>query len=168
MDGLEIGVGAAGSPDPEERLQEMALRVVAAAGLELVELVWRRSAGRRLLRLDIDRAGPHGVTLEECRLVSRNLAAELDEDDDDLVAGSYVLEVSSPGIDRPIRSADDIRRNTGRRVVVTTTEPIGGRRKFHGVLLGGDAARIRIAIEGEQELEIPFQAIAKARQEAAF
>ena len=103
--------------------------------MELVELTLRGSSRRRTLRVDIDRPGPRGVDLEDCKRVSELLGAAI-EADDDLIDGSYVLEVSSPGIDRPIRSVDDIRRNTGRRVVVTTREAAEERRSVRGLLAG--------------------------------
>jgi ribosome maturation factor RimP len=149
-----------------ERLERLARSVVEASGLELVELTLRGSSTRRVLRLDIDRAGPGGLGLEDCQLVSGQLGAVLEEDD--TIQGSYVLEVSSPGIDRPIQTDDDIRRNTGRRIRVDTTEPVDGRKQFAGVLLGGETNWLELRTDDDTVLKIPRDLIHAARQEAAF
>jgi len=147
-------------------LERLAAKVVSDAGLELVELSLRGSSKKRVLRLDIDRAGPGGVGLEDCQHVSKHVGAALEETD--LIQSTYVLEVSSPGIDRPIRTDDDIRRNAGRRVRIETTEPIEGRRMFAGVLVGGEADWLELRIDDEEVLKIPRDRIQMARQEASF
>ncbi|NIM02320.1 MAG: ribosome maturation factor RimP [Acidobacteria bacterium] len=149
-----------------EELGRLAGKVVADAGLELVELNLKGSSRKRVLRLDIDRPGPGGVGLEDCQLVSRQLGAALEEAD--LIQSAYVLEVSSPGIDRPIRTDDDIRRNAGRRVQIETTEPIEGRRVFAGVLVGGQADWVELRIDEAEVVKIPRDCIQLARQEASF
>lgn len=149
-----------------EQLERLAAGIVGDAGLELVELSLRGSTKKRVLRLDIDRAGPGGVGLEDCQLVSGRIGAALEEAD--LLRSSYVLEVSSPGIDRPIRTDDDIRRNAGRRVQIETTEPIAGRRIFAGVLLGAEDDWLELRIDDEETLKIPRDRIQIARQEASF
>ena len=149
-----------------EQLERVAARVVGEVGLELVALTLRGSSKKRVLRLDIDRAGPGGVRLEDCQLVSGHVGAALEEDD--LIQGSYFLEVSSPGIDRPIRTDDDIRRNTGRRVQIETNEPFEGRKMFAGVLVGGAADWLELRIDDETVLRIPRDRIRIAHQEAAL
>jgi ribosome maturation factor RimP len=148
------------------QLERLAARVVGEVGLELVDLTLRGSSKKRMLRLDIDRAGPGGVGLEDCQLVSGHIGAALEEAD--LIQSSYVLEVSSPGIDRPIRTDDDIRRNTGRRVRIETTEPVEGRKVFAGVLMGGALDWLELRIDDETVLRIPRDRIQTARQEAAL
>lgn len=149
-----------------EELGRMAGKVVEDAGLELVELSLKGSSKKRVLRLDIDRPGPGGVGLEDCQLVSQRIGSALEEED--LLRSSYVLEVSSPGIDRPIRTDDDIRRNSGRRVQIETTEPIEGRRVFAGVLVGGEADWVELRIDESEVVKIPRDCIQMARQEASF
>ena len=149
-----------------EELERLAARVVADVGLELVEMSLRGSSKRRVLRLDIDRAGPGGVRLEDCQLVSKQIGPALEEAN--LLDASYVLEVSSPGIDRPIRTDDDIRRNAGRRVQIETTEPIDGRKTFAGVLVGAEANWLELRIDDQEVLKIPRDRIQVARQEASF
>jgi ribosome maturation factor RimP len=149
----------------EDEIRKLASPVVSDLGLEIVDAVFRRHGQRWHLRIDIDRPGSDGVRLEDCERVSGALEAALDESG--VVDDSYVMEVSSPGLDRPIRTDDDIRRNTGRSVVVETREPIDGRRSFQGVLLGadGDALRLR---EARGETRVPRSLIVKAHQEIAF
>ena len=107
-----------------------------------------------------------GLGLEDCQLVSKHMGTVLEEED--TIPGSYVLEVSSPGIDRPIRTDDDIRRNTGRRVRVETSEPIEGRQQFAGVLVGGEANWLELRGDDDSVVRIPRDRIQVARQEATF
>jgi ribosome maturation factor RimP len=147
-------------------LRSLASRLAEESGVELVELTLKGSSRRRLLRVDIDRAGPQGVDLDDCKRVSEALGAALE--DEGLIRDSYVLEVSSPGADRPIVSADDIRRNTGRPVVVTTREAVEGRRTFRGRLCGERNGSLLLAGEDLEEITIPLEKIEAARQEIGF
>jgi len=149
-----------------EKLERLVAKAVGDVGLELVELSLRGSSKKRVLRLDIDRVGPAGIGLEDCRLASRHIGAALEETG--LIQNSYVLEVSSPGIDRPIRTDDDIRRNAGRRIQIETVEPIEGRKRFTGVLVGGEADWLELRIDNEEVLKIPRDRIQVARQEVSF
>ena len=149
-----------------EELEQLVAKVVGDEGLELVEMNLRGSSKKRVLRLDIDRAGPGGVGLEDCQHVSKQIGPALE--DAGLIQDSYVLEVSSPGIARPIRTDDDIRRNSGRRVQIETTEPIEGRKLFAGVLVGAEADWLELRIDNQEVLKIPRNRIQMARQEASF
>ena len=141
--------------------------VVAGFGLELVKLTLARAKRGWRIRLDIDRAGPVGVGLDDCQRVSHEIGARLEEQD--RIPGSYVLEVSSPGADRPIRTPDDVRRNTGRRVEIETREPVDGRRSFRGVLAGQDGPALLLRLdEGDTVVHIPLDRITLARQELGF
>jgi ribosome maturation factor RimP len=146
-----------------DELQRLAGRAAEEAGVELVEVVLKGSSRRRSLRVDIDRAGPRGTDLEDCRRVSELLGAAIEETD--AIRESYLLEVSSPGLDRPIRSADDIRRNTGRRIAVSVREPMEGRRLFRGLLEGERDGCILLCDDESGEIEIPLEKIEMARQE---
>jgi ribosome maturation factor RimP len=150
----------------ETELGRLAAPILAQGGLELVEVVLKGTPGRRLVRLDIDRPGAAGVDLADCERVSRTLGEVLEGSD--LIQGGYVLEVSSPGVDRPIRSADDFRRNTGRRIVVTTSDADGTRRSHHGTLLGCENGELRLEGEDREEMRIPLDGVVTARQEVAF
>jgi len=153
------------SQDPESELRRLIEPILGAEGLELVELALKGGSAHRLLRLDIDRAGAGGVDLADCQRISRALEDVLDESD--LIPGHYVLEVSSPGIDRPIRTPDDIRRNTGRWVVVTTSEA-GHERAYRGKLLGSSEGSMRLETEDREEIRIPLETVVTARREVRF
>src|SRR5205823_9818653 len=101
-----------------EKVREIAGRVAADRGLEIFDVQFRREAPGMVLRVQIDRPGPaasaeESVSVEDCARVSRDLSAILDVDD--VVPTAYTLEVSSPGLDRPLRREDDYRRFAGRR-----------------------------------------------------
>jgi ribosome maturation factor RimP len=163
--GPETGVGSRHEALLAD-LRRVVERVVAGAGLELVELRLGGSSRRRTVRLDIDRAGPSGVGLDDCQRISGEVGRALDATD--LLPGSYVLEVSSPGVDRPIRDADEIRRNTGRRIIVATTEPIEECRDFRGVLLGAEGGRLLLRLDDDRVVRIRLDQVQSARQEVGF
>lgn len=150
-----------------EALRRETEPIATSLGVELVEVSVRGSSRRRLIRFDIDRAGPQGVGIDDCKRVSDALGEALEAMD--WVAESYVLEVSSPGVDRPIRDADDVRRNTGRRIVVTMREPLDGRTTFRGVLTGGDGQALTVQEDSDADaVLIPLGEIAIARQDVGF
>lgn len=123
------------------RTEEVIAPVVAGMGYELVDL--QASNGGRLLRLFIDRDG--GVGVEDCAAVSRQLARVLEVEGIDYER----LEVSSPGLDRPLRKSGDFVRFAGQRAEVRMRTPDGtGRRRFVGVLRGADDDWVRLQVEG--------------------
>lgn len=142
-------------PDREEviqRVETLAEPVLRSEGLDLVEVQYRRERSGWVLRLFIDRRpageqsggeGPlgSGVTLDDCTAVSQELGPLLEVED--FIPGAYTLEVSSPGLDRPLKKPADFERFAGRPVRVKT-----GRRKIRGRLLGLEAGVIRLEVEG--------------------
>jgi ribosome maturation factor RimP len=108
--------------------------VVEGLGYELVDLQLRSESGRMILRLLADRPG--GITLDECARLSREVSPHLEVADP--IRGRYVLEVSSPGIQRPLRRREDFERFRGEKVVVRTSEPLEGRKTFRGKNRGVD------------------------------
>ena len=148
------------------RLRELASGVVSSLGLELVELSLHGSSAHRTLRVDIDRAGPRGVNLDDCQRVSGALGEALDTGD--LIDARYVLQVSSPGLDRPLRTIDDYRRSTGRRLVVKTRVPTLGKSSFRGVLLGSSEDSLRIDDDELGEVDLSPDDIQSACQDAGF
>jgi ribosome maturation factor RimP len=132
--------------------------VVEAAGLELVEVTFRREAGRKVLRVVVDRDG--GVDLDAISDTAEKVSRRLDLEG--VAPGPYALEVSSPGIERPLRRPVDFERRVGDRVRVRTTEQIDGARNHVGALVSADAETIVIATEGG-ELRVPYDRIASAR-----
>jgi ribosome maturation factor RimP len=147
-------------------LRVLAETVARAAGVEVVDLRVRGSSDRRIVRVDIDRPGPTGVTLADCQSVSVELGHAID--DSGTLDEGYVLEVSSPGADRPIRTADDVRRNLGRRVEIVTRSPIEGRREFRGVLAGVVDDSLCLVDDTSGEVRIQLEHVALARQEMVF
>ncbi len=126
-----------------EHVREIAERVAASYGLELVEAEFRGGGQARMLRLYIDRAG--GVSHEDCANVSREVGTILDVEDA-VSGGSYVLEVSSPGLDRKLLKSSDYERFAGSRIRVTTREPVEGSRHFEGRLEGLSEGRVRLEL----------------------
>ncbi len=114
-----------------ERLMRVVEPVVEALGYELVLLEFVPSQRSAMLRLFIE--APTGISLEDCERVSREVAAVLDVEDP--ISQSYRLEVSSPGMDRPLVKPEHYRRFCGERIQVQMLNPVDGRRKFRGVLL---------------------------------
>ncbi|MFO1394273.1 MAG: ribosome maturation factor RimP [Steroidobacteraceae bacterium] len=130
--------------------------VVEAQGCELWELEW--TAGRAgLLRLYID--APAGITLDDCERVSRAVSEVLDRDDP--IAGEYTLEVSSPGLERPLRTAAQFARYVGETVFVELATPLDGRRRYKGALLAAGAETIEVEVDG-QTYGLPIRGIRKA------
>src|SRR5437773_10520858 len=122
-----------------EQVRSVATRVAAGYGLEIFEVQFRREAPGMVLRVRIDRPGPaasaeESVSVEDCAHVSRDLSAVLDVED--VVPTAYTLEVSSPGLDRPLRGDGDYRRFAGRRAKIVMREKVDGQGFFKGTLKG--------------------------------
>lgn len=145
------------------RIWELAGPLAETRGLEIIDIELRRegSRGGRVLRLYLDREG--GPNMDELSQVSRDLSAQLDEHGD-VIEGAYTLEVSSPGINRPLKLPGHFQRFIGKRVRVRTREPIQGRRSFLGPLLEVSTERIAVNQDGVR-LEIPFAMIEKSNYE---
>src|SRR5437868_13015048 len=110
-----------------ERVREIAERVASSSGLEVVDVDFRGGGKSRMLRITIDKPG--GVTHEDCANVSREVGTILDVEDA-VPGGSYLLEVSSPGLDRKLVRPGDYQRFTGNRIKLTTRTPVEGNRHF--------------------------------------
>ena len=132
--------------------------VVEASGLELVEVTFRREAGRKVLRVVVDREG--GVDIDTISATAEQVSRRLDLEG--FAPGPYALEVSSPGIERPLRRPVEFRRRVGDRVKVRTVTPIEGARNHAGALISADAEAIVVATDGG-ELRVPYEEIASAR-----
>jgi len=144
-----------GAPDVEELVRP----VVEAAGLELWEVVYRKEAGRRLLRVVVDRDG--GVDLDTISTTSDRLSRRLDLEgfSDDR---AYDLEVTSPGLERPLRERRHFERSVGERVKVKTVAPVEGRSVLEGALVSADADGLVISSDGG-ERRVRYEDIASAR-----
>jgi len=163
------GVTVTGSVSrAEEDLERLLEALVEELGFELVEMERAGHRARPLLRLRIDRPDSvpgRGVTVDDCAGVSRALERVLDARDD--LPGHYILEVSSPGVERPLRKRRDFERSVGQEVAVRGYEPLaGGSKRLEGVLLGvegsGEQERLRLRIAEDTEVEILRSAVAKA------
>ena len=149
------------TPETMERVRTLAQDILGFEGMELVHLEMKREPGGLLLRLYIDKEG--GVTLDDCAKVSRQLSAQLDVEDP--IEERYTLEVSSPGLDRPLVSEGDFARFAGRRIRLTTRLPLDGRRNFLGRLEGLVQGCIHMTLEGGHRVSIPRDQVAKVRLE---
>ncbi|MBU6469980.1 MAG: ribosome maturation factor RimP [Gammaproteobacteria bacterium] len=144
-------------------MRETLLRIIEPAvnglGYELVDLEFQG----KLLRLYIDQ--PQGVTLDDCEQVSRQISAVLDVADP--IPGAYTLEVSSPGLDRPLRKPADFSAQAGKRARIELTLPLNGRRRFAGTLRGVEHDEVLIEVDGAM-FRLPCTQIAKARLAPEF
>jgi ribosome maturation factor RimP len=131
--------------------------VVEGAGFELVEVTFRRESGRQVLRVTVDR---EGMDLDAISALSEKVSRRLDLED--FGRGRYELEISSPGIERPLRTPAQFRRSIGARVKVKTAEPVDGARVHSGVLVAADDETVVVDVDGV-ERPITLAAVASAR-----
>jgi len=159
-----------------DELRAVATRIAQSYGLELFDVQFRRESHGWVLRVILDRtsAGPAAateepVTIEDCRRVSEDLSARLDIEPE--LAGNpdrtYTLEVSSPGLDRPLRGEADYRRFAGRLAKIVTREPVGRQSHFAGRLSGVEEGQV-ILVEGKRTHRVPLAAISRARLDVEF
>jgi len=147
-----------GKEDIQNSIQQLVESVCESEGIELVLLEYRRESGGLILRIYIDKPG--GVTLDNCTSVSRQLDDLLDIHFDELPP--YTLEVSSPGIDRPLVKKGDYVKFMGKSAKIKTKTPLNGQRNFTGVLAGVDGESISLEIRGKT-VSIPLDEIIKGR-----
>ncbi|MFA9460732.1 ribosome maturation factor RimP [Thiohalorhabdus methylotrophus] len=138
-------------------LIQMLEPTVRAMGYELVELELVGGSGNRVLRLFIDT--PSGVTLDDCEAVSGAVEEVLDGEDP--IPGEYSLEISSPGVDRPLRKDEDYQRFAGETVKIKTFGPVDGQRSFTGTLIGLEEGQVILNTPAGRAA-IPREQIAKA------
>jgi ribosome maturation factor RimP len=145
-----------------ERVWRLAAPLAAQEGMEIVDIEFRHEGGRsgRVLRLYLDKEG--GLKMDDISQVSRALSDVLDAAD--AVEGAYTLEVSSPGINRPLRRPEHFARFVGKRIRVRTRDMIQGRRSFLGILDEVVEDRITLSQDGT-EFQIPFSQIEKSNYE---
>jgi ribosome maturation factor RimP len=160
-------LGASGSmasdTDIVARIKQIAEPIVQCEGMELVDLEFRPEKRGRVLRLIIDREG--GITLDHCASISREVDKNLDIAG--IPPGPYTLEVSSPGLNRPLKRQADFDRFRNRQIKVKTAMAIGGRKTFRGRLLAYQDGIVEIE-QGNGVTQIPFDQIVKANLEYEF
>jgi ribosome maturation factor RimP len=139
-------------------------RVTNREGLELVHWEMTGPRNNSVLRIFIDKEG--GVTHGDCEIVSHQVGTLLDVED--LIADQYMLEVSSPGVDRPLYKRADYERFTGNKVKLKTQQPVNGQRNFQGRLLGIDGDMVKLETPDKGIVEIAFELITKANIEYEF
>ncbi|WP_449241504.1 ribosome maturation factor RimP [Desulfoscipio gibsoniae] len=132
-------------------------------GLDLVDVKYTREGGRWFLRVFIDK--PAGVGLEDCQLVSGSIDPLLDEHDP--IPHAYTLEVSSPGLNRPLNKPADFIRFTGENIKLTTFAPVEGRRKFKGKIIAAENCSITLDVDGTSVV-LPLNQVASARLSPEF
>ncbi len=141
------------------QLQQMIEPLIVDLGLELVGIEFATSASGGLVRVYIDEP-ERGVGIEDCERASREISALLDVNDP--IAGRYTLEVSSPGLERPLFTPEHFRRFAGEQVKITVNLPLDGRRRFQGAITDIDDERVTIDQDGKP-VTIAHANIAKAR-----
>ena len=133
--------------DYESRTEELLEPIVAEAGFELVDGEYVKEAGTWYLRAYIDKPG--GITVDDCEVISRKFSDILDEKD--YIEDSYIFEVSSPGLGRPLKKEKDFQRSLGEDVEIRTYRPIDGQKEFGGVLKAFDKNTVTIAYEEDEQ-----------------
>jgi ribosome maturation factor RimP len=153
-----------GKGDLLDRIERLAKPLIESEGMDLVDLQFKREGNRWYLRLFIDKPG--GISLDDCQNISYQIGELLDIEE--VIDKRYILEVSSPGLDRPLKREEDYQRFVGRLVKLTTSLPIMGKRVFVGRLRDLENKKVKIQLNSGETLFIPFASIAKARLEVEF
>lgn len=142
------------------QIEALLAPALAAMGYDIVRVLLAGNERQRRLQIMAERKDGSGMDLNDCAEVSRASEAILDVEDP--IAGAYVLEVSSPGMDRPLTRLTDFERFAGHEAKVELLRPVEGRRRFRGRLSGVEDAQIRIVVEGT-EWRLPFDEVEKAK-----
>jgi len=146
--------------DLSARVAEIVAPSIAAMGYELVRV--QLMGGRApVLQVMAERADRAGMTVDDCAEISRAVSALLDVEDP--IDGAYALEVSSPGIDRPLVALKDFERFAGHLAKVETRVPVDGRKRFRGILAGVDAEQVRLDLVENGAVLLPFEQISRAK-----
>jgi ribosome maturation factor RimP len=143
-----------------KRIDVVVAPILDEMSLELVEVEFRPTGNRWLVRIYIDRDG--GVTIDDCERVSRELGRVLDVDD--VIDHPYVLEVSSPGLTRPLKRREDFERYRGKSCKIITTAPVDGKTELRGEIVAVEAHVVKMRDE-DGIREVPLDLIKKARLE---
>lgn len=143
-----------------DRVRPMVDPILLNEGMELIDIEYRRESKGWILRLYLDKEG--GVTLDDCTRVSQEVGRSLDIED--FIQTPYTLEVSSPGLTRPLKTDKDFMKYCYRLIKVKTVDPIENRRQFKGRLLGVSESRIEIEVDGGV-FQISLSNVAKANLE---
>lgn len=142
--------------------------VVESLGMELADLEYAGGGRKGILRITIDRSGgpENSVSLRDCEEVSRQVSALLDVEDP--IPATFTLEVSSPGLDRPLKKIEDFIRFAGRRVKIKAAHPIQNQKVFEAWIQGVTEGDVCVRLKGEEVLAIPYTEIVEARLVVEF
>jgi len=156
---------------PLEHIRAIAERVAAGRGLAIWDIQSRRESGGHVVRVFIDRPGPSAtpddsVSIEDCEQVNREIGTILDVEDP--LPFAYTLEVSSPGLDRPLRGLDDYRRFAGRWAKIVVKEAVDNQKAFEGRLNGVDGDMVLLEASNGRLHKLPMNLIARGRLEVEF
>ena len=143
----------------EARTEELLLPILKEYGFELVDVEYIKEAGTWYLRNYIDKEG--GITIDDCELVSRALGEKLDQED--FIEDSYIMEVSSPGLGRPLKKERDFQRSLGEEVEIRLFRPIDQEKEYIGALAAYDKDTVTIELEDMSQLKIDRKNIALIR-----
>jgi ribosome maturation factor RimP len=142
------------------RIEDIVAPTIVGMGYELVRVAMSKGG---TLQIMIEPADGRAMDVEACAVLSRALSAVLDVEDP--MPGSYTLEVSSPSIDRPLTRPKDFARWAGHIARLETAEPVEGRRRFKGTLLGLEGDLVKLRLEDGKEAEVPLSAVSRAKLE---
>ena len=146
-----------------EKIQRLVRPIVEAEEMELVDVEYKKGQNS-VLRIFIDK--PEGVNVSDCTKISTQVGAFLDIED--LIENNYVLEVSSPGLDRPLKNKADYDRNKGKLIKVSLYAPLEGKKTFIGRIIGADDQKVILKEKSDKVIDIPFAAIAKGKLKIEF
>jgi ribosome maturation factor RimP len=156
---------------PLDQIRAIAERVAASRGLDVWDIQSRREAGGHVVRVFIDRPGPsatpeESVSVEDCEQVNREMGTILDVDDP--LPFTYTLEVSSPGLDRPMRGIDDYRRFAGRLAKIVVREAVDNQKAFEGRLRGVEQEDVLLEAPNGRMHRLPLRLITRGRLDVEF
>ena len=143
----------------EERTQQLLLPILEEMQFELVDVEYVKEGSNWYLRAYIDKPG--GITIDDCEAVSRALSDLLDEKD--FIDDSYILEVSSPGLGRPLKKEKDFRRSIGSDIEVRLYRMLDGEKEYYGILKDFDDTDLTLELDDGEEKKIPRELIALVR-----
>ena len=132
----------------EEKATKLLEPILKEMDFELVDVEYVKEVGNWYLRSYIDKPG--GITVDDCEAVSRQFSDRLDQED--FIEDSYIMEVSSPGLDRPLKKDKDFERNLGREVEIRTYRPIEKEKEFYGILCAYDDNSVTIEREDKKQM----------------
>lgn len=153
----------------KEIVTELSREYLDEQGLELYDVEFIKEGKDWFLRVYIDRIWEEKeeyISLDDCEKVSRFLSEKLDEEDP--IEQNYYLEVSSPGMERTLKTQKDYRKYKGRLIEISLYEALEGKKKYEGVLQSSDNENVIIEDENKNEIELPFDKVAKVKLKVVF